>query len=139
MKHVQATHCGVYSLLFFQVVSGFLEQFPRTLDKDSFRFRDTIREFGRIELANCGFVVLSPISVLWEFMSDGVHLMSVAVALGRVRGGFSRGIVELLGHNGSLLQRVSDFCKKPSADGCGGKMLEETHLDYSSLLGCLLE
>jgi len=28
---------------------------------------------------------------------------------------------------------MSDVCKKPSADGRGGKMLEETCLDYSSL------
>ncbi len=46
MKHVQGAHCGIYGLLLFQVVSSFLEQFPRTLDEYSFRFRNTAGEFG---------------------------------------------------------------------------------------------
>jgi hypothetical protein len=65
-------------LLLFQVVPGFLEQFSRTLDKYSFRFRNTIREFGRVGLANYGFVEVTPISVVWEFVSDSVHAISVA-------------------------------------------------------------
>src|SRR5438445_4680502 len=102
MKHVQGAHCSVYGLLLFQVVSSFLEQFPRTLDEYSFRLRDTIGEFGRVELANGGFVELSPISVLKDFVRDSVHAISVAVTLGRLHGGFYRRTRKLLGHNGSL-------------------------------------
>jgi hypothetical protein len=101
MKHVQDAHCGVYRLPLFQVVPGFLEQFSRTVDKYSFRFRNTIREFSRVGLANCRFVEVAPISVVWEFVSDSVHGISITVPFGRIRGDFYRR-TKKLGHNGSL-------------------------------------
>src|SRR5205814_9531956 len=40
----------------------------------------------------------------------------------------------LVGHNGSLRNGIpSDFRREPSPEGRGGKMLEETHPDYSFL------
>ena len=73
LEGMQNTYCGVESLLLLEIVSACLEQFSGALDNYFFRFRDTVKEFGRVHLNNRRFVERLPISVVWEFVNNRIH------------------------------------------------------------------
>ena len=58
---MQGAHCAIEGLLFVNVVSIFLKQFPRTLDNSFFCFSNATGDLGGIRFKNGSSVKGSPV------------------------------------------------------------------------------
>ena len=73
-KRVESIHGIIHGLFFLDVVSGGLEQFPRTYDQGPFRFSNTLGELGSIQLEERSFVKLSPCLAVQKCESGSIHI-----------------------------------------------------------------